>query len=245
MLFRSTKHPARFVLRNVGPVPLTIARAQPSCKCTDISPIVGKTIPPGGTLELAAALQVPKSPGDKDAKVMISVEGMDGLVLAKMVADVTQPVRSEPAYVDALRGATEVTVATDWMYRHVFFARGGRRSQVVPLGADLRHFGRARHQFLGLGEVGGHGQTAGKLRLERLQSFLAPGDERHPCPGGMKDPSEAVTETGGCSGDDRHLSIETEQGILLSPFDPAVQEALALATEAARQFQPALRELAH
>ena len=44
---------------------------------------------------------------------------------------------------------------------------------------------------------------------------------------------------------DRVQAIETEHGILLSPFDPTVQEALALATDAARQFQPALRELAH
>ena len=43
---------------------------------------------------------------------------------------------------------------------------------------------------------------------------------------------------------DRVQAIETENGILLAPFDPTVQEALALATEAARQFQPALRELA-
>ena len=40
------------------------------------------------------------------------------------------------------------------------------------------------------------------------------------------------------------MAIETEQGILLTPFDPTVQEALALASQAARQFQPALRELA-
>ena len=40
------------------------------------------------------------------------------------------------------------------------------------------------------------------------------------------------------------MAIETEQGILLPPFDPSVQEALALASQAARQFQPALRELA-
>jgi len=43
---------------------------------------------------------------------------------------------------------------------------------------------------------------------------------------------------------DRIQAIETEQGILLSPFDPDVQKALALASEAARQYQPALRELA-
>ena len=44
---------------------------------------------------------------------------------------------------------------------------------------------------------------------------------------------------------DRVQAIETEQGILLSPIDPTVQEALALASAAARRFQPALRELAH
>ena len=43
---------------------------------------------------------------------------------------------------------------------------------------------------------------------------------------------------------DRVQAIETEQGILLTPFDPTVQESLALASEAALQFQPALRELA-
>ena len=43
---------------------------------------------------------------------------------------------------------------------------------------------------------------------------------------------------------DRIQAIETEDGILLTPFEPTVQQALALASEAAKQFQPALRELA-
>ena len=43
---------------------------------------------------------------------------------------------------------------------------------------------------------------------------------------------------------DRIEAIETEQGILLSPFNPTLQEALALASEAARSYQPALRLLA-
>jgi glycosyltransferase involved in cell wall biosynthesis len=38
----------------------------------------------------------------------------------------------------ALRSADEVTVATEWMHRHVA-AAGGRVGEVVPLGADLRH----------------------------------------------------------------------------------------------------------
>ena len=43
---------------------------------------------------------------------------------------------------------------------------------------------------------------------------------------------------------DRIEAIETEQGILLSPFNPTLQEALAFASEAARSYQPALRQLA-
>ncbi len=43
---------------------------------------------------------------------------------------------------------------------------------------------------------------------------------------------------------DRIEAIETEQGILLSPFNPTLKEALALASEAARSYQPALRQLA-
>jgi len=128
-----TKHPARFVLRNAGGAPLTIASAKPSCKCTDISPIEGKTIPPGGTLELTAALQVPKSPGEKDAKVMITVAGSPGLVLAKMVADVTQPVRAEPAYVDALKGVSAGTVRLSSVDGKPFrvLSAGGKAPELV------------------------------------------------------------------------------------------------------------------
>ncbi|MEY3929683.1 MAG: hypothetical protein RLZZ516_1393 [Cyanobacteriota bacterium] len=43
---------------------------------------------------------------------------------------------------------------------------------------------------------------------------------------------------------DRIQAIKTEDGILLRPFDPTLQQALALASEAAKQFQPALRKLA-
>lgn len=43
---------------------------------------------------------------------------------------------------------------------------------------------------------------------------------------------------------DRVLAVETERGILLSPYDPDVEAGLALATHAARKFRNALRELA-
>jgi hypothetical protein len=106
-----TKHPAKFVLRNTGSKPLQVEQALPSCKCTDITPIAGKVIPPGGTLELAAALSVPRSPGEKDAKVMISFAGFRGMVEAKMRGEVTLPIRVDPAYLDALKGVTAGTLA--------------------------------------------------------------------------------------------------------------------------------------
>lgn len=43
---------------------------------------------------------------------------------------------------------------------------------------------------------------------------------------------------------DRLFAVETESGILLTPYDPAVEEGLALAARAARRYRNALRELA-
>jgi len=43
---------------------------------------------------------------------------------------------------------------------------------------------------------------------------------------------------------DTVLAIETEQGILLTPFDPAVEEALAIASKVSGKYRNALRELA-
>lgn len=43
---------------------------------------------------------------------------------------------------------------------------------------------------------------------------------------------------------DRVLAVETEHGILLSPYDPDVEAGLAIAAHAAKKFRNALRELA-
>ena len=43
---------------------------------------------------------------------------------------------------------------------------------------------------------------------------------------------------------DRILAIETERGILLTPYDPLTEEALAIAAQAAKDYRNALRELA-
>jgi putative addiction module antidote len=43
---------------------------------------------------------------------------------------------------------------------------------------------------------------------------------------------------------DRVLAVETEQGILLTPFDPDIEAGLALAAKTAKKYRNALRELA-
>ena len=43
---------------------------------------------------------------------------------------------------------------------------------------------------------------------------------------------------------DRVLAVETDQGILLTPFDPEIEVGLAIAAKTAKQYRNALRELA-
>jgi putative addiction module antidote len=46
------------------------------------------------------------------------------------------------------------------------------------------------------------------------------------------------------SAGDQVLAIETDRGILLTPYDPDTEEALAIAAKAAGKFRNALRQLA-
>jgi hypothetical protein len=43
---------------------------------------------------------------------------------------------------------------------------------------------------------------------------------------------------------DRVLAVETDQGILLTPYDPEAERALRVAARAAKKYRRALRELA-
>ena len=43
---------------------------------------------------------------------------------------------------------------------------------------------------------------------------------------------------------DRVLALETEQGILITPYDPETERALSAAAKAAKKYRNALRELA-
>jgi putative addiction module antidote len=43
---------------------------------------------------------------------------------------------------------------------------------------------------------------------------------------------------------DRVLAVETDRGILLTPYDPTTERALMIAAKAARKYRNALRQLA-
>jgi putative addiction module antidote len=43
---------------------------------------------------------------------------------------------------------------------------------------------------------------------------------------------------------DRVLAVETDRGILLTPYAPETERALAIAAKAAKKYRNALRELA-
>jgi bifunctional DNA-binding transcriptional regulator/antitoxin component of YhaV-PrlF toxin-antitoxin module len=43
---------------------------------------------------------------------------------------------------------------------------------------------------------------------------------------------------------DRVLAVETDNGILLTPYDPETEKALKVAAKAAKKYRAALRELA-
>lgn len=43
---------------------------------------------------------------------------------------------------------------------------------------------------------------------------------------------------------DRVLAVETDRGILITPYDPDIEAGLAVAAHAAKKFRNALRELA-
>jgi antitoxin MazE len=43
---------------------------------------------------------------------------------------------------------------------------------------------------------------------------------------------------------DRVLALETERGILLTPYDPKIEKALAIAARVSKRYRNALRALA-
>jgi len=103
-------HRRTFRIVNDGPMPLRVRAASPSCRCTTVTDVVGRTIAPQGSLELEAQFDAPKTPGVKDATVNIVLDGAPRPLVATISGDVTLPIRVEPPFVDALAGKVGGTV---------------------------------------------------------------------------------------------------------------------------------------
>ena len=91
-------------LKNTSDKPLTILAVQPSCKCTSTSDLVGKTIPPDGSVELDAELTAQAEPGTKSATIKVLIDGYARVVQVDMKAEVTLPIRTVPPYINLVGG---------------------------------------------------------------------------------------------------------------------------------------------
>ena len=60
---------------------------------------------------------------------------------------------------------------------------------------------------------------------------------------GLTIPKDVLERQNLAEGDQVHI-IETQDGLLITPFDPDFQEAMALYEEGAKDYRNALRELA-
>ena len=90
------------LLRNTSDKPLTINLVQPSCKCTTTSDLVGKQIPPGGTVELQIKLDGAPAMGVRRSSVKVMVDGYGRALEVVVKGEVSLPVRIVPPYINAI-----------------------------------------------------------------------------------------------------------------------------------------------
>ena len=90
------------LLRNTSDKPLTINLVQPSCKCTTTSDLVGKQIPPGGTVELQIKLDGAPAMGVRRSSVKVMVDGCGRALEVVVKGEVSLPVRIVPPYINAI-----------------------------------------------------------------------------------------------------------------------------------------------
>ena len=79
------------VLRNTSDRPATCIKSAPSCTCTVVD-VLGKVIPPGGTLDVPLSMRTSGATGEKTAEVVLTFGGVPGAVQLKLKATVAYPV---------------------------------------------------------------------------------------------------------------------------------------------------------
>lgn len=94
-------------LVNTGDAPLKVLAVQPSCKCTTISDLEGRTIPVGGFVELESTLEAAAAPGPKKAQIRVLVDGYTQVLVVELKAEVALSVRVTPPYINAVEGKNQ------------------------------------------------------------------------------------------------------------------------------------------
>lgn len=132
----SSKHPVQFTLRNITNAPQTILDARPSCKCTALNALAGRTLQPGEAIALDATMDAPSMPGDKDAQIFILVEGFDRRIVATIKSVVVMPIESDPPFVDIREGRLRATTRV--------VARDGKPFRILSAGGNAPVFADAQ-----------------------------------------------------------------------------------------------------
>ena len=99
-----SSHPRTFTLENVSAGPLTISRAATSCKCTTTTSVANRVLAPGEAIDFEVNLDAPRTPGVKEAKVQLMLEGGLPPVQLTLTGDVTMAIKATPPYIGGVKG---------------------------------------------------------------------------------------------------------------------------------------------
>ena len=98
-----SRHARTFVITNRSDAATRIVRVVTSCKCTETTDLSGRVLQPGESIELAATLNAPATPGIKNAKVQVVFQSGTPLTF-ELEGDVAMAVRATPAFIGGPRG---------------------------------------------------------------------------------------------------------------------------------------------
>ncbi|MDG2030969.1 MAG: DUF1573 domain-containing protein [Phycisphaerales bacterium] len=105
-----SSHPRMFLIENISADPVTITRAVTSCKCTTTTSVANRVLAPGESIDFEVTLDAPRTPGVKEAKVQLLMEGGLRLVQLVLEGDVTMAVKASPPYVGGPKGGQSTGV---------------------------------------------------------------------------------------------------------------------------------------
>lgn len=127
-------------LRNTSDSPLTIELVQPSCKCTTINDLAGRVIAPGEAVGLEIKLDGAPAMGVRRSSVKIIVAGFARPLDISIKGEVSMPVRTVPAYINAVDNKNLtgrfVVESIDRKPFRILSTRGAPVTFDAPVGVD-------------------------------------------------------------------------------------------------------------